>query len=344
MRLSFLGAAFAAAIAIAAVGAQAHAETRLTGSGASFPFPLYSAWFKDFSSKSDGITVDYQSKGSGAGIQDYLNKVVDFAASDSAMKDEDIAKAGGNAVLLPMTAGEIVLIYNLPGVSELKLPREVYPQIFLGQITNWNDPKIAAANPGVTLPDMPITVVVRSDSSGTTFNFTNHLSAIDADFKAGPGVGNSVQWPASSKLVKAPKNDGVTATVMQTPGAIGYTEFGYAKLTGTPMAELENKAGKFIPAGGEGGAEALATAQFDDQMRAFITDPEGDSAYPIATFTWMIFPKSVADPAKAEAMKQLVAYGLTDGQAMAESLGYIEMPEAVIEKVKAAAEKIGAGS
>lgn len=344
MRIHFVSAAFAAAIAAVSMTAQAHAETRLTGSGASFPFPLYSAWFKDFSSKSDGITVDYQSKGSGAGIQDYLNKVVDFAASDSAMKDEDIAKADGNAVLLPMTAGEIVLIYNLPGVTGLKLPREVYPEIFLGKITQWNDEKIAAANPGVTLPDTPITVVVRSDSSGTTFNFTNHLSAIDADFKAGPGVGNSVQWPSTDKIVKAPKNDGVTATVMQTPGAIGYTEFGYAKLTGTPMAELENKAGKFIPAGGEGGADALTSAQFDDQMRAFITDPEGDAAYPIATFTWMIFPKSVADPAKADAMKKLVAYGLSDGQAMAESLGYIEMPEAVIEKVKSAAEKIGAGS
>lgn len=344
MRLSIVSAALAAALSVAAATGQAHSETRLTGSGASFPFPLYSAWFKDFSSKSDGITVDYQSKGSGAGIQDYLNKVVDFAASDSAMKDEDIAKAEGNAVLLPMTAGEIVLIYNLPGVSELKLPRDVYPEIFLGNITKWNDPKIAAANPGVELPDTDITVVVRSDSSGTTFNFTNHLAAIDAAFKSGPGAGNSVQWASTDKIVKAPKNDGVTATVMQTPGAIGYTEFGYAKLTGTPMASLQNKAGAYVTPGGEGGADALASAQFDDQMRAFITDPEGAEAYPIATFTWMIFPKSVSDPAKADAMKKLVAYGLSDGQAMAESLGYIEMPEAVIEKVKAAAEKIGAGS
>lgn len=344
MRLTIVSAAFAAAITAVAFPALAQSDTRLTGSGASFPFPIYSAWFKDFSSKSDGITVDYQSKGSGAGIQDYLNKVVDFAASNSAMKDEDIAKAEGNVVLLPMTAGEIVLIYNLPGVTEVKLPRDVYPEIFLGNITNWNDPKIAEANPGVTLPDMPITVVVRSDSSGTTFNFTGHLSAIDAAFKDGPGFGNSVQWPSTDKLVKAPKNDGVTATVVQTPGAIGYTEYGYAKLTGTPMADLENKAGKFIKAGGEGGSDALASAQFDDQMRAFITDPDGENAYPIATFTWMVFPKSVADPAKADAMKKLVEYGLTDGQAMAESLGYIEMPEAVIEKVRTAAEKIGAGS
>jgi phosphate transport system substrate-binding protein len=343
MRLTFVSAAFAAAVS-AGLATHASADVRLTGSGASFPFPLYAAWFKDFSSKSDGVTVDYQSKGSGAGIQDYLNKVVDFAASDSAMKDEDIASAEGNAVLLPMTAGEIVLIYNLPGVTELKLPREVYPEIFLGNITTWNDPKIAEANPGVDLPDTPITVVVRSDSSGTTFNFTNHLAAADPDFAAGPGTGNSVQWPSTEKLVKAPKNDGVTATVVQTPGAIGYTEFGYAKLTGTPMAELQNKAGNYVAAGGEGGADALASAEFDDNMRAFVTDPEGEDAYPIATFTWMIFPKSVTDPAKADAMKQLVEYGLTDGQEMADELGYIEMPEAVIEKVRAAAEKIGAGS
>jgi phosphate transport system substrate-binding protein len=344
MRLSFVTATFAAAVAAVAVAAQAQPDTRLTGSGASFPFPIYSAWFKDFSAKSDGITVDYQSKGSGAGIQDYLNKVVDFAASDSAMSDEDIAKAEGNVVLLPMTAGEIVLIYNLPGVSGLKLPREVYPEIFLGTVTAWNDPKIAEANPGVDLPETPITVVVRSDSSGTTFNFTNHLAAIDAAFAAGPGAGNSVQWPTTDKLVKAPKNDGVTATVMQTPGAIGYTEYGFAKLTGTPMAELENKAGAFVTPGGEGGSVALASAEFDEEMRAFIPDPEGESAYPIATFTWMIFPKTVSDPAKAEAIRSLVSYGLTEGQAMADDLGYIEMPEAVIEKVKAAAEKIGASS
>ncbi len=341
MRPSFVGAALALAVAL---GAPAVADTRLTGSGASFPAPLYAAWFKDFSARSDGVTVDYQSKGSGAGIQDYLNRVVDFAASDAAMTDADIARAGGNAVLLPMTAGEIVVIYNLPGVAALKLPRAVYPEIFLGTITRWNDARIAAANPGVALPDTPITVVVRSDSSGTTFNLTSHLAAVDPAFAAGPGAGTSVPWPASDRLVKAPKNDGVTATVMQTPGAVGYTEYGYAKLTGTPMAELENRAGVFVAAGGKGGAVALAAARFDAEMRAFVTDPDDTEAYPIATFTWMIFPKSVADPEKAAAMRQLVAYALDEGQAMAESLGYIPLPAAVIERVRGAAAKIGAGS
>ena len=342
MRFTIAGIAAAAMLALASPGSAA--DVRLTGSGASFPFPLYSAWFKDFGSKSDGVTVNYQSKGSGAGIQDFTNKVVDFAASDAAMTDEEIGKVADGVVLLPMTAGEIVLAYNLPGVTELKLPRDVYSDIFLGTITSWNDPRIAAANEGVTLPDTPITVVVRSDSSGTTFNFTSHLAAISEGFEAGPGAGTSVQWPSSAKFIKAPKNDGVTATVLQTPGAIGYVEYGYAKLTGAPMATLENKAGAFVAAGGEGGAAALASAQFDDRMRAFITDPEGEDAYPIATFTWMLFYEHGQDPAKVAAIRKVVEYGLTDGQAMAESLGYIPMPEAVIEKVRAAAEGIGAGA
>jgi len=276
MRHSIIGLAVAAAVAAAVtVASPVLADVRLTGSGASFPFPLYSAWFKDFSGKSDGITVDYQSKGSGAGIQDFTNGVVDFAASDAAMTDEQIAQVKQGVVLLPMTAGEIVLAYNLPGVGALKLPRDVYPDIFLGRITDWNDPRIAAANEGVALPDVPITVVVRSDSSGTSFNFTNHLAAISPDFRAGPGAGTSVQWPASDRIIKAPKNDGVTATVLQTPGAIGYVEYGYAKLTGAPMAMLENAAGAYVAPGGAGGAEALASAKFDSSMRAFITDPRG---------------------------------------------------------------------
>ena len=207
-------------------------EVKLIGSGASFPFPIYSAWFKDFSKQNKGVTVDYQAKGSGAGIQDFTNKTVDFAASDAAMTDEEIAKVADGVVLLPATAGEIVLAYNLPGnPKELKLPRDVYPDIFLGKVTKWNDPRIGAANPSLKLPDLPITVVRRSDASGTTFVFTKHLSAISEAFAKEIGSGTTVQWPKSDKMVAAPKNDGVTATIKQTPGAIGYIEYGYAKLT-----------------------------------------------------------------------------------------------------------------
>lgn len=196
------------------------------------------------------MTVDYQSKGSGAGVQDFLNKTVDFAASDSAMKKEDIAKVSEGVQLLPMTAGEIVLAYNLPGSPKgLKLPRDVYSNIFLGKITKWNDPKIVAANPGMTLPDLPITVVRRADSSGTTAVFTMHLSAINPEFKKTLGEGNTVNWPATDKFVASPKNDGVTATVRQTPGSIGYIEYSFAKLAKVDYAQLQNKAGQYAAPG-----------------------------------------------------------------------------------------------
>jgi phosphate transport system substrate-binding protein len=314
-------------------------ETRLIGSGASFPFPLYSAWFKQFS-KDAKLVVDYQAKGSGAGIQDFINKTVDFAASDAAMTDEQIAKVEAGVVLIPITAGEIVIAYNLPGnPAGLRLPRDVYPEIFRGKITHWNDPKIAAANPGLKLPDLPITVVRRSDSSGTTFVFTKHLAAIDPDFAKEVGSGTTVNWPNSDKIVGAPKNDGVTATIKQTPGAIGYIEYGYAKLTKTPAALLQNKAGHYVEPSAKSGEAALAAAKLGADLRGWLEDPEGKEAYPIATFTWLLFYKD-QDDAKAKVLRELVEYCATKGQAIADSMGYIPLPKAVAEKVLAAAKEI----
>jgi len=332
---------FAAMLALAGQFTQADAaDLRLIGSGASFPFPIYSAWFKDFSKKTPGATVDYQAKGSGAGIQDLINKTVDFAASDAAMTPEEIAKVANGVVLLPMTAGEIVLAYNLPGQPKnLRLPRDVYPDIFLGKITRWNDPRIVAANPDIKLPDLPITVVRRSDSSGTTFVFTKHLGAVSPTFKEQVGFGTNVQWPRSDKIIAAPKNDGVTATIKQTPGAIGYIEYGYAKLTKADTALLQNRAGKYVPAGSEGGATALASAKLPENLIAWVEDPEAEGAYPIVSFTWMLFYEK-QDPAKAEILRKLVAYGLTDGQKIADSMGYIPLPPNVAEKVLAASAKI----
>jgi phosphate transport system substrate-binding protein len=292
--------------------------------------------------------VDYQSKGSGAGIQDFINQVVDFAGSDAAMNDEEIAKVKDGVVLLPITAGEIVLTYNLEGVEELKLPRAVYPEIFTGKISKWNDPKIAEANPGIELPDEDITVVVRSDSSGTTYVFTGHLAAINEDFKATVGQGKAPQWPGSNNFVKAPKNDGITATVKQTPGTIGYIEYGFAKLTKAPVALLENKAGTFVSPGPESGAAALASAEFPEgnlpgsdvpDLRAWVYDPSGEQAYPIATFTWLLFPET-QDAEKAKVARDLVEYCLTEGQNSADALGYIPLPEKVIEVVRTVAQKI----
>jgi phosphate transport system substrate-binding protein len=337
-RRAFLAASLFTAMAVAVLPASAQ-ELRLVGSGASFPAPIYAAWLKDFS-KSAGATIDYQSKGSGAGIQDLINKTVDFAASDAAMTDEEIAKVPGGVTLLPMTAGTIVLAYNLPGnPADLKLPRAVYADIFLGKITKWNDPKIAAANSTLKLPDTPITVVRRSDSSGTTYVFSRHLSAISTEFKDTVGVGTSPKWPSSDKFVAAPRNDGVTATIKQTPGSIGYIEYGYAKLTKAPVAVLENKAGKFVQADAKSGAAALAAAKLGPDLRGWLDDPEGADAYPIASFTWMMFYKN-QDPKKAEVLRKMVDYGLTKGQTVADSMGYIPLPAPVIEKVKAAAAAI----
>ena len=342
MKIFMPAAIFALSTSIACIAPASAQDLRLTGSGASFPFPLYSSWFKDFSKQSPGITVDYQAKGSGAGIQDFINNTVDFAASDAAMDDADIAKVKQGVVLLPMTAGEIVLSYNLPGVNELKLPRDVYAGIFMGAIGKWNDPKIAAANPGVKLPDQNITVVARSDSSGTTYVFTDHLSAVSAAFKSTVGQGTTVQWPKS--FVKAPKNDGVTATVKQTPGAIGYIEYGYAIATKQPMAILQNKAGQFVAPGDEAGKAALAGAEFPTKtlpgsdtpdLRVWVSDPAGETAYPIASFTWMLFYQD-QDDAKAKVLRDMVEYGLTKGQAMAPKMGYIPLPDSVVARVRKA--------
>jgi phosphate transport system substrate-binding protein len=327
--------------ALISLPAGAQDRMRLTGSGASFPFPIYSAWFKTFSSKHKSVTVDYQAKGSGAGVQDFINRTVDFAASDAAMTDEEISKVPGGVQLLPMTAGEIVLGYNLPGnPKSLKLPREVYTGIFLGKITKWSDPKIKAANPGVNLPDSDITVVRRADASGTTFVFTQHLSAISEEWKKGPGFGTTVNWPRSDKFVASPKNDGVTATIKQTPGSIGYIEYAFARFAKLEMALLQNKAGQYVAPGGEGGAEALANVKLPADLRAWITDPEGAKSYPIATYTWMLFYKENKDPKKAAALRELVEYCLTEGQKMSEKMGYIPLPENVVSAVRKASNSI----
>jgi phosphate transport system substrate-binding protein len=243
--------------------------------------------------------------------------------------------------LLPMTGGEIVIGYNLPGNPKgIKLPRDVYAGIFLGKITKWSDPKLKAANPGVALPDLDITVVRRADSSGTTFVFTQHLAAISEEWAKGPGVGTTVNWPKSDKFVASPKNDGVTATIKQTPGAIGYIEFAFAKFAKIEMAQLQNKAGQYVSAGGDGGPAALASAQLPANMRAWVSDPEGAKAYPIATYTWLLFYKENKDPKKAAALRSLVEYCLNEGQKVSAGMGYIPLPDSVVAAAKKASASI----
>lgn len=314
---------------------------KLKGSGASFPFPLYGRWFKDYGKVNKQVQVDYQAKGSGAGIKDFINKTVDFAASDAAMTDEEMASVDAGVQLLPMTAGTIVLAYNLPnGPKDLKLSREAYSKIFLGQITKWNDPIIATANPGATLPDTAITVVRRADSSGTTFVFTQHLSAVSEAWKNGPGAGTTVNWPSTDKFVASPKNDGVAATIKQTPGALGYIEYGFAKIAKLPMAWLQNKAGTFVEPTLESGQAALAGVTLPPDLRAWLPDPDGAAAYPIVSYTWMLFYKKYSDPKIAEAVRDVVKYCLTEGQKVSGDLGYIPLPSQVVDVVAKAADNI----
>jgi len=314
-------------------------DVAITAAGASFPAPLYQRWFQDFNKINPKVQINYQSVGSGAGVEQFTKGTVDFGASDTAMKDDEIAKvpADKGVILLPMTAGSIVIGYNLPDVPELKLPRDVYSEIFQGKITKWNDPKIAAANPAAKLPDQAITIVHRSDGSGTTAVFTKHLSAISPDWKAAVGDGKTVQWPVG---VGAKGNEGVTAQILQTAGSIGYVEYGYAKNNNLKFASLQNKAGSFVAPTDESASQALATVALPENLRAFIEDPEGAQSYPIVTYTWMLVPKKVADPNKAKAIEAMVEYGLNEGQKVSSELGYVPLPQSVKEKVAAAADGI----
>ncbi|MCS7225395.1 MAG: phosphate ABC transporter substrate-binding protein PstS [Gloeomargarita sp. SKYB31] len=311
----------------------------LTGLGASFPAPLYQNWAVGLNQKHNQIRVDYQSQGSGAGIENFIQENVDFAASDIALKDEDIPKVKRGVLMLPMTAGSIVIAYNVPGVPDgLKLTREAYVGIMSGQIRRWNDPKIATANPGVNLPDQAITVVHRSDGSGTTAVFTKHLSAISPEWQKQFGEGTTIQWPKTGNFVGAKGNEGVTAQIQQTAGAIGYVEYGYAKTNKLNTAALENKAGKFVQATPETGAATLAAVQLPENLRAFITDPEGENSYPIVTYTWQLHYQQQPDPNKAIALEVWIEYGLNEGQKVAPELGYIPLPKVVRERIAKAAD------
>ena len=315
----------------------ASAAITLQGTGATFPAPLYQRWFQQYNKLHPDVQINYQALGSGAGIKQFQQGLVDFGASDAAMTDAEIAAVKNGVVLLPMTAGSIVLTYNLPGVSELKLSRDAYVGIFLGKITKWNDPIIAKANPGAKLPDTAVTVVSRSDGSGTTFVFTSHLTRSVRIGKSGPGAGKSVNFPVG---VAGKGNPGVTALIKQTPGAIGYVEYGYAKQTGMPMASLENKSGKFIKPDLASGQKALAGVQLPANMRAWITDPAEADAYPIVTYTWLLCYKKYPDPKTAETLKSVIKYGLSQGQSFSADLGYIPLPAATVDQVTKALDQI----
>ena len=275
------------------------------------------------------MAINYEAVGSGEGIKRFLNQDVDFGASDAAMTDEQMNKVARGARLIPATAGTIVLLYNLKGLTgPLKLPREVYVGIFLGKIKMWNDPSITQANPGLNLPASAIILVTRLDSSGTTFAFTNHLGAISPTWRdQGPGVGTYVEWPKNSMSAKG--NEGVAGRIKLTDGAIGYVEYGYAQRAGLPMAWLENKAGNFIEPAPSSGLDTLLNTQGDmpANLRLFFPDPPGKGSYPLVTYSWILLYGTYPDEKKGAAVKDFIQWGVTDGQRYAEALGYCPLPD-----------------
>ena len=313
--------------------------------GATFPQPLYQKWFQEYSKAHPGVQINYQGTGSGQGVQSVIDNTCDFGASDVAMKPEEMEKVSGGLQLLPMTAGSIVLAYHLDDVPDLKLTRDAYIGIFLGQITKWDDPRIKEANPDAKLPSGKITVVVRGEASGTTGVFTKHLSAISPEFKQKPGEGKKVEWP--NDFLQGNGNPGVIANISQTPNSIGYVEYAFGqaaekeKDSKIHMAKLQNKAGEFVAASTASCKAALDAIDLPENLIAWGPDPEGKTSYPIVTYTWIICYKNNKDAKKAKVLRDVLTWCVTDGQKQSDELGYIPLPEKVVAKVKEAIKNIG---
>jgi phosphate transport system substrate-binding protein len=320
----------------AAVPALAAGKMLITGAGATFPFPLYSKWFSDYNKLHPDVQINYQSIGSGGGIKQITEKTVDFGASDAPMTDEEMAKAQG-IQHIPTVLGAVVVVYNVPGLTGLKLTPETISGIFLGKITKWNDPALARDNAGAKLPDAAITVVHRSDGSGTTYVWTDYLAKVSPDWKSGPGSGKSVNWPVG---LGGKGNEGVTGTVKQTEGAIGYVELAYANQNKLVPAELKNRAGAWVKPSLESVSQSAAAVEMPDDYRVSITDPAGKDAYPIASFTYILVYKDQPDPAKGQALLQFLWWAVHDGEKAAAALDYAPLPKSVVHKVEGTLKKM----
>lgn len=313
----------------------------LQGAGATFPAPLYKKWIGVFTAQNPDVGVEYKDVGSGEGVQRFLAQTVDFGASDAAMTDEQMARVANGARLVPATAGMVVLAYNLPGVrGALKLSRDVYADIFLRKIVKWNDPRIQALNPDLKLPNRSLVIAARQDRSGTTFALANHLNAISPEWQRGPGVGYAIDWSGRAMLARG--NEGVAGLVKSSEGSLGYMEYGFAERLRLPMAQLQNKAGRYVAPSGGSGQAALASGvrQMPDNLRLYLPDPEGEDSYPIVSLTWLLLYERYPDPQKSAALKRFVTWGLSLGQSYGPELGYIALPADVTSRSRAALERI----
>ncbi len=341
MKWSLAGVAVAGAAGLA-VSRFAYAETKLNGTGATFPAPLYQRWVAEYQKLHADVLIDYKGIGSGGGIKAITEKTIAFAGSDAPMSKDEIAKAGGadDLVQVPSCAGGVVPAYNVPGLKQdLNFTGEVLALIYMGKISKWNDPKIVAANPGVDLPDAAITPAYRTDGSGTNYVWTNYLATQSEDFKSTVGVGKQVQWPVGQG---GKGNDGVAQAVQSTVGAIGYIEQNFADKNKIPYGSVKNKAGKFVKCTPQGVSAAGAGAV--DQMNgtilaANIWDQPGDATYPIGSFTYLIVHKNlegVNSEADAQALLDFLWWATHDGQKLAPDLDYAPLAEGVQKKVEAA--------
>jgi phosphate transport system substrate-binding protein len=313
---------------------------QINGAGATFPNPIYSKWFSEYNKLHPNIRINYQSVGSGAGIQQVIKQTVFFGATDGPMTEEQMLSAAGKIFHFPTVLGAVVPVYNIPNVkTELKFSGPLLADIFLGKVTKWNDPAIAKLNEGVSLPATDITVAHRADGSGTTYIWVDYLSKVSPEWKSKVGVNTSVKWPTG---VGGRGNEGVASVVAQTPGSIGYVELIYALQTKTSYGMVQNMAGEFMKASVPSvtAAAAAAAGQMPPDFRVSITNAPGKGVYPISSFTWLLLYENAKDKAQAKVMVDFMKWALTDGQKFASELGYAPLPEAVVKLEMAALAKV----
>ncbi len=326
MRGSFVRC-FTMAVVAVAMALPAAAATQLTGAGSSFDYPFFSKAFYFYNQKNPDVTVNYQSIGSGGGIEQFTAKNVDFGATDVPMNAAELARAGQPVLQIPVALGGAAVAYNVPNVSAtIRLSRQVLADIYLGKVLKWNDPQIAKLNRGVNLPDLPIVVVHRSDGSGTSYIFTDFLSRVSPEWKSKVGVGKSVSWPAPSS-VGAKGNEGVAGQVRSTPGAIGYVELAYVLENHMPAALLQNRAGTWVSCSQETVAAAAATKPEVSPTDFSIADATGAKSYPISGYSWIVVYKKPADSARAKLLYGVLSWLVgPDGQSNAKSVDYVPLP------------------
>ena len=333
----------ALAFAFAACGGDTGNDVRLQGAGATFPNPLYQKWLSEYGKLRPNVKIDYQSIGSGGGIKQIQSRTVDFGASDSPMKDEDLRAAPGPILHIPTVLGAVVITYNLAGVSQpLRFTPDVIADIFLGKIKKWSDPRLKADNASVSLPDSDITVVHRSDGSGTSAVFTDYLSKVSPEWKEKVGTGTSPNWPVG---LGGKGNEGVTGQVKQTPNTIGYVELAYAAQNKLPVALVRNKAGNFVEPSIDAvtTAAAAAVAATPDDLRVSITDAAGPTAYPISSYTYILVYKEQQDPVKGKAIVDFLWWGIHDGEKFAKDLLYAPLPDEIVKRAEAKINSITSG-